>query len=138
VLNGILLCEAKRLPPLKEVTMTDEKKPTRKHKHLRVPVLPDEEQQIKRQACAAGLAVAAYLRSVGLGYEICGVLDYQRVDQLAKVNADLGRGGGLLKLWLTNDERLRRFSPEQIRNVLSKIEANQDELRKIIKKVISS
>jgi hypothetical protein len=122
----------------KKETMAHQKKPTRKHKHLRVPVLPDEEEQIKRQARAAGLAVAAYLRSVGLGYEIRGILDYQRVDDLAKVNADLGRAGGLLKLWLTNDERLRRFSPEQIRDVLTKIEANQDALRKVIKTVVIS
>jgi hypothetical protein len=122
----------------KKAIMTDEKKQTRKHKHLRVPVLPDEEKQIKRQARAAGLPVAAYLRNVGLGYEIPGVLDYQCVDNLAKVNADLGRAGGLLKLWLTNDERLRRFSPEQIRNVLAKIEANQDALRKVIKTIVLS
>ncbi|VVE01149.1 conjugal transfer protein TraJ [Pandoraea nosoerga] len=41
---------------------------TRKHgRHLRAPVLPDEEAAIKRNAAAAGLSVAAYLRNVGVG-----------------------------------------------------------------------
>jgi hypothetical protein len=108
--------------------------------HLRVPVLPEEKAAIKRQADAAGLSVAAYLRNVGLGYEIHGVLDYRCVDDLARANGDLGRLGGLLKLWLTNDERIMQFRPVKMRaiilQVLAKIERNQDELRKIIGTII--
>jgi hypothetical protein len=40
-----------------------------------------------------------------MGDEIHGVLDHQRVDELARINGGLGRPGGLLKLWLTNDEK---------------------------------
>lgn len=108
--------------------------------HLRVPVFPEEKAAIKRQADAAGLSVAAYLRNVGLGYEIHGVLDYRCVDDLARANGDLGRLGGLLKLWLTNDERIMQFRPVKMRaiilQVLAKIERNQDELRKIIGTII--
>jgi hypothetical protein len=82
---------------------------TRMQRHLRVPVLPEEEAAIKRQAAVAGLSVAAYLRNVGLGYEIHSVLDLQRVDELARINADLGRLGGLMKLWLTNEREAGRL-----------------------------
>lgn len=119
------------------------KRPTRKHgTHLRVPVLAHEKLAIVRQADAAGLTIAAYLRNVGLGYEIHGVLDYRCVDDMARVNGDLGRLGGLLKLWLTNDERIMQFRPTQVRaiilRILDKIERNQDELHKVIKTVIAS
>ena len=107
---------------------------------LKVYCLPDEKKQIKRQADAAGLSVAAYLRNVGLGYEIHGILDYRCVDDLARANGDLGRLGGLLKLWLTNDERIMQFRPLKMRaiilRVLAKIERNQDELCKIIGTII--
>jgi hypothetical protein len=110
---------------------------TRKHgRHLRVRVLPDEEAAIKRNAAAAGLSIAAYLRNVGIGYEIRGILDHQRVHDLALVNGDLGRLGGLLKLWLTNDARTADFSPATIRALLAKIVATQDDLRAVMTKVV--
>lgn len=114
---------------------------TRKHApRLRVPVLPHEKELIEHKAKAAGLPVAVYLRNVGMGYEVHGVLDYAGVDDMARVNGDLGRLGGLLKLWLTNNERIRQFRPVQVRaiilRVLDKIEGNQDELRKIINTIV--
>jgi hypothetical protein len=113
--------------------MNDEKKmTTRKYgRHLRVPVLPDEEAAIKRNAAATGLSIAAYLRNVGVGYEVRGILE-----DLARVNGDLGRLGGLLKLWLTNDERTAGFTPATVRALLAKIEATQDELRAVMKRIV--
>jgi hypothetical protein len=109
---------------------------TRKQRHLRVPVLPEEAQAIKTQAQSAGLPVAAYLRNVGLGIEVKSVLDYQRIEELARINADLGRLGGLLKLWLTNDERLRQVKARELRAVLNMIEANQETMRTIMRTVV--
>lgn len=51
--------------------MTQKKTETRKHgRHLRVPVLPEEEEEIKKRAKQTGLSVAAYLRNIGLGYQV--------------------------------------------------------------------
>ncbi|EPG9766533.1 conjugal transfer transcriptional regulator TraJ [Escherichia coli] len=105
---------------------------TRKAQHLRVPVLPSEKQEIESKAKASGRSVAAYLRAVGLGYEVESVIDSQLIKDLAKVNADQGRLGGLLKLWLTNDERFAGFEEATMRAtiqaVLSKIDQTQDAL----------
>lgn len=109
---------------------------TRKARHLRVPVLPAEEAQIKRLAAAAGLPVAAYLRKVGLGYRLPGILDHRRVEELARINGDLGRLGGLLKLWLTNDERTATFGEATIRAVLAKIADTQDEMHAVMRAVV--
>ena len=108
----------------------------RKARHLRVPVLPAEEAQIKRLAAAAGLPVAAYLRKVGLGYRLPGILDHRRVEELARINGDLGRLGGLLKLWLTNDERTAAFGEATIRAVLAKIADTQDEMHAVMRAVV--
>ena len=80
---------------------------TRKHgKHLRVPVLPDEEMLIKENAACASLTVAEYLRRLSFGHLITGTIDSENVLKLVKINADQGRLGGLLKLWLTDDPKL--------------------------------
>ena len=82
--------------------------PRRECPPVYVWVTPDEKRGIEAMAQATGNSASAYLRRVGLGHEVRSVLDYERVRDLAKVNGDLGRLGGLLKLWLSNDKRLAR------------------------------
>lgn len=118
-----------------------EKKKTRKHgKHLRVPVLEREEEAIKQRAATAGLSVSSYLRKIALDYPIYNILDYHAVDTLAKVNGDLGRLGGLLKLWLSDDKKLVQFEPLQLQQAiagaLQKISQNQEQLRDIIATIV--
>lgn len=113
-----------------------DKQPTRKHRQLRVPVLPVEEEAIKKMAASAGLPVAAYLRNVGLGYQVRGILDNKRVEELARINGDLGRLGGLLKLWLTDDPRTHQFGESTIRAVLSKIEDTQNKMHEVMRAVV--
>ncbi|EKN5104298.1 conjugal transfer transcriptional regulator TraJ [Yersinia enterocolitica] len=112
------------------------KKITRKHgRHLRVPVLPDEEILIKANAAAAGLSIAEYLRRLALGHTIYGVIDQHQVIELSKINADLGRLGGLLKLWLTNDERLVRLDSKAIEVLLCRISDTQSAMFEVVKKL---
>ena len=115
----------------------DEKQTGRKRRqHLRVRVFPDEKEEIERQARQAGLSVARYLREVGQGYEIKGITDYERVRELARINGDLGRLGGLLKLWLTDDARTAKFGEATILALLGRIEATQDEMGRVMKAVV--
>jgi hypothetical protein len=101
-----------------------------------VPVLPGEEQIIKENAVNVSLTVAEYLRRLSLGYEIKSTLDSEYVLQLVKVNADQGRLGGLLKLWLTDDPKLTTcgiaWTPGVVRALLKRIEANQDEMLRLV------
>lgn len=115
---------------------TENHNDTRKHgRHLRVPVLSSEETEIKNNAKKAGLSVAEYLRRLGMGYQIESVLDQEKIHTLVKINADLGRLGGLLKLWLSNEERLSRFSPAMITALLHRIQNTQEELLTAVKKI---
>ena len=104
--------------------------------HLRVPVFDNEKTIIEESASQAGLSVAAYLRTVGMGAEVVSIMDHKRIHELAIINGDLGRLGGLLKLWLTNDSLTRDFTPETIRVLLAKIEANQHLMRTVMQQVV--
>ena len=108
----------------------------RRRQHLRVPVFPEEKDEIEANAKRAGVSVARYLRDVGQGYQIKGVTDYQHVRELVRVNGDLGRLGGLLKLWLTDDVKTARFGPATIFALLARIEANQEEMSRLMKSVV--
>lgn len=46
------------------------------------------------------MSESAFLRALGLNQPIRSVVDLEAVDDLAKINGDLGRVAGLLKLWL--------------------------------------
>lgn len=103
---------------------------------IKVYCLPEEKEQIEAQAKRAGMSAARYLREVGQGYHISGVVDYEQVRELARINGDLGRLGGLLKLWLTDDVRTAQFGQSTILAVLSKIEATQEDMGNIMTKVV--
>ena len=123
--------------------MTEEKKPTRKASTpIVVRVTPDEKRGIDEMARTTGNSTSAYLRKVGLGYEVKSVLDFEGVGELAKVSGDLGRLGGLLKLWLSNDKRLQGFDLVEQRRLVLKtldaIEQNQARLSAIMKTVLSA
>ncbi len=95
-----------------------------------------ESLTIKENASKASLTVAEYLRRLSLGYEITSTLDSQYVAQIVKINADQGRLGGLLKLWLTDDAKLTAcgtpLTPGMVRALLKRIEANQDEMLRLV------
>ena len=107
----------------------------RRDKKLRVPVLPIEEAEIKTKAQDAGLTVAEYLRNLGLGYQVPSVIDNRKVDALLKINADLGRLGGLIKLWLTNDKRAKLISKSQLYLTLDSIRNTQSAMLNEIMKL---
>lgn len=109
---------------------------------LKVPVFDEEAAVIQEQARGVGMTVAAYLRAVGQGYEPRAVVDRDQVDAMLRVNGDLGRLGGLLKLWLTDDAKLAAFDSGQVRQAviaaLRRIDENQASLRQAIGRALRS
>ncbi|MFC3863851.1 conjugal transfer transcriptional regulator TraJ [Alcaligenes aquatilis] len=114
-----------------------EGKSTRKRtQHLRVPVFPEEKALIESLANKAGLSVARYLRDIGQGYEIKGITDYGQVRELARINGDLGRLGGLLKLWLTDDVRTAKFGESTILALLGRIQETQNQMSDVMTRIV--
>ncbi|WP_416391858.1 conjugal transfer transcriptional regulator TraJ [Alloalcanivorax xenomutans] len=117
--------------------MMDDERPTRKSSPpIKVYCLPNERAAIEQNAAAAGMSLSSFLLTVGMGYKITGIVDYEHVREMARINGDLGRLGGLLKLWLTDDVRAARFGEATIHALLSRIEETQDELGKVMMGVV--
>lgn len=106
-------------------------------KYISVYVSEEEWKLIESMAESVGLSQSAYLKLLGLGYKPASIFDNEVVKVLSKINADQGRLGGLIKMWLTNDERLMMFDQKQLSQaifgVLKKIEEMQDEMLGIVK-----
>jgi hypothetical protein len=110
-------------------------------RQLRVPVLESDEEVIKAKAKELGLSTAEYLRRLGLGFEPPSTLDYRAVTELAKVNADQGRLGGLLKLWLTDDAKFLELSkPRDTRSavltLLQQLVESQRRLQAVMRRIV--
>lgn len=94
--------------------------PRDRQRTLRVVVSAGERARIEQRARSAGLSVSAFLRTAGLHQPIRSVLDHDAIRELAKVNGDQGRLGGLLKLWLV--ERAGQGAPEsEVRRLLDRL-----------------
>ena len=119
-----------------------DEKPRRECSPIRVVVNDAERALIKAGADEAGLSLSAFLRNVGVGYPVRSIVDQKQIAELAKINADLGRLGGLLKLWLAGDPRLdpRRFPhiDRTIAATLGQIEASQAVMRDVMDRILAS
>ena len=68
--------------------------------YLTVYVSPEEYAQVAEQAGRASLSISAFVKAVCLGHEVRSTVDQDAVLALARINGDLGRLGGLLKMAL--------------------------------------
>jgi hypothetical protein len=105
-----------------------------KARPLKVLLSPTERRDIEQRAGATGLAPSGYLRSLGLGYQPKSMLDQRLIQDLAKVNADQGRLGGLLKLWLS-ERPGTGASTVDVRRLLNEIEAVQRRLKAVVERL---
>ena len=101
---------------------------------LKVTVTPAEKAVIEARAQEAGLSVASFLRAAAISRQVKSVFDHQVVGELVKVAGDQGRLGGLLKLWLT-DQPGRGVPEIEVRRLLERINALQDQLADVVSKV---
>jgi hypothetical protein len=75
----------------------------KKSAHIMVRVSPEDKEQIENAAAQCDLSAPAYLRNLGLAYEPKSNIDAQAIERLAHLHGDMGRVGGLLKLWLVDE-----------------------------------
>jgi hypothetical protein len=100
-------------------------------KLVSVRMTSEEFAQVSEVAFATALSVSHLLRVLGLGERPKSRLDQRNVLSLLEVNADLGRLGGLLKLWLSNEEKFEALSRDEVRSLFMKIARTQQELHKL-------
>ena len=73
----------------------------RRNSLLQVRVSNEELSLITDHANACGITCSGYLRQLGTGFLPSSKLDRTSIRELCKVAGDLGRLGGLQKLWLS-------------------------------------
>jgi hypothetical protein len=109
---------------------------------IRVYCLPWEHEAIVAGSTTVGLSVSTYLRRLGLGYTPKSMVDLDQVEIMLRISADAGRLGGLLKLWLTDDEKMAAFKGRDMRPVileaLAKIRDAQTEIRHVAETVLKA
>jgi hypothetical protein len=113
---------------------TDQRSEQRQRKAppIMVRVTEQEKARIHANAATCGVSAPALLRDLGLGLQTQSVLDQRAILDLLRVSADLGRLGGLLKMWLSNDERLPHGITPDVLRLFRDIEQTQARLRALV------
>ena len=91
-----------------------------------------EHTKITANAEKAGLSNSTYAKRICLGLPTPSLEKQQNRLELLRINADLGRLGGLFKLCLSEKETPLEPLHQQVRHVLKEIEARQREMKAII------
>lgn len=111
-------------------------------KLLTIKVTEEELKKLHKQAQNCGMTLSMYLRSLGLNYPINSIIDEMALNELMKAKGDLGRMGGLFKMWLTNNDKkqatatLGSHSYFSIDHLVDDIEKKQEELLQIARRLL--
>ncbi len=108
--------------------MPKQARPKRKI-NMQVYMLEEEYDQVIKSSTLAGLSISTFARRVCLGYSVVSREDAQARRELLKVNADLGRLGGLLKQVITSENRGR------VNALLDDIESIKNDLKAKVKNI---
>ncbi len=96
-----------------------------KKKVIKTYVSNEEYAQISATAKQCSISLSAFAKAVCLGHEIKSRADQQARLELLKLNADQGRLGGLLKMWILDDDQHR-----------TDVEALLEDLRQLQKEIV--
>jgi hypothetical protein len=107
--------DSERLPPLMDAK---KEKTRRQSSRIKVLVTPEEKAAIAAKADAHSLSVSSYLRRLGLALPVESTIDQRAILDLVKINADLGRLGGLIKMWLTTNADFESLSAQGLQRKL--------------------
>ena len=103
----------------------------RSARRIPVQVSEAEHASIVETARAVGLPVAVLIRRLALGYEPESIVDTRTLLELIRLRADLGRLGGVMKLWLV--DRPGGGAPEgDVRTALTSVLDRQGEVAALI------
>ena len=97
---------------------TEKEKTRRESTPVKVWVTAAEKAAIAEKAAAHSMSSSRYLRALGLALPIQSTIDHRAVLDLLKINADLGRLGGLIKMWLSSDQSFESRSGQALQRKL--------------------
>lgn len=108
--------------------------PSANRRPIKSYLTPDEYEKVARSADQAGVSVSTFVKRICLAQDVRSTVDHQAVLVLARANADMGRLGGLFKMFLS-DGRAGRHA-EELRALLRSIETTKDKLARDYEAVV--
>ena len=119
-----------------QIKKRSEKRRRKLDVHVR---LSENEARVARaNASNSGLSTASLMRELAVGHQPRSIIDSKHIIKLIHLRADLGRAGGLLKLWLGEDKNMPRAERIDVNRVLDTIRENQAQLRSAIDLLLKS
>jgi len=109
-------------------------------KHIDSRLTEQEYEIISMKAKMTGLTNSAYMRNLAMNYPLKSVVDQLALSELIKAKSDLGRLGGLFKLWLESENGTwgdlgdRRY--EDISDLVDDLIAKENELLEIARELL--
>lgn len=117
----------------------EERKTRRNGRPISLYCTDSEREAIDGNVAKSGLKSRnEFMIRVATGIQITSAIDRQSIEDMIKINANNGRLGGLLKLWLSDHTKTENINTAEIRGVLKLIAKNQNDLSKIIQKLCFS
>jgi hypothetical protein len=111
--------------------------PNRVRKHsFRVAVHGEEKEIILKKVKEAGLTIGSYFRQLSFNSVLYSCVDYDKVNELARMNGDLGRLGGLFKLYLSRNS-LPPTEMKTLKELLEQIKCLQNQMATIMMQIIN-
>lgn len=110
--------------------------PSPNKKLVKAYLTPEEYRQVNESATKAGLSVSTFVKRICLGHKVSGTVDHQAILALARANADLGRLGGLFKMFLSEGKAGQHA--DELRSTLWKIEESKDVVAKQFNELIKA
>ena len=91
-----------------------------------------EKAAIAAKADAHSLSASSYLCRLGLAIPLQSTIDQRAILDLVKINADLGRFGGMIKMLLTTNADFQSLNAQglqrKLENTLSAVRALQKKM----------
>ena len=100
---------------------------------IKVRVNKDELDDITERAAKCDLKPSTFLRELGLGYEPSSTVDIQAFERLGQLHGDLGRVGGLLKMWLSDPSKKGFGNHLNIPELVGELIELQQEIKEVAK-----
>ena len=119
-----------------------QRKSQKRTKHIDSRLTEEEYNLISEKAKNTGLSNSKYIRNLAMNYPMKSVVDQRALSELVKCKADLGRLGGLFKLWLESENGTwgdlgdRRY--ENISDLVDDLITKENELLEIARQLLSS
>ena len=89
---------------------------------------------VNQSAAKAGVSVSTFVKRVCLAHVVRSTVDHQAVLALARANADMGRLGGLFKMFLSEGRAGQHA--DELRATLLSIEATKAQLARDYEEVV--